>query len=104
MIVDSGGWDTLLHTKLAKALEIDLTKCKTRKLAGITGETVGYIHPVTIAISKGKLKDSFTVDAVFVPDLGTTSILGQKDFFPRYQIKFDKKTMSFFLMKNPTLE
>jgi hypothetical protein len=101
MLVDSGGQDTLLHADFAPTLGIDLSKCKKRTLGGIAGTVEGFVHPVTFTFQKPK--DTFTVDVTFVPKLGTTSILGQIDFFPRYYVKFDRSTSGFFLKKVTTL-
>lgn len=102
MLVDSGAQDTLVHADIAPILGIELLEGKRQKIGGVTGTGVGYIHRIHIEIEE--LGDSIPVDAIFVPKLGTDGILGQTDFFTRYDIKFEKRRLLFSLSKIPKLK
>lgn len=102
MIVDSGAQHTLVHANFAQALGIDLARCPRRKVGGITGAGEGYVHPVRIQVLK--MKEIITVDAIFLPDLGTTGLLGQLDFFERFSVRFEKRELAFYLREVPALQ
>lgn len=102
MLVDSGADDTLINADIAPILGIDITKCPERQIGGITGSSIGYMHQVNIEILE--FKDVLVVDAVFVPGLGTSGLLGQTDLFARYHIRFEKNRLSFSLKKIPNLQ
>ena len=102
MLVDSGAEDTLINADIAPILGIDITKCPEQQVGGISGSSVGYVHNITIEIPE--LGDVLVVEAVFVPKLGTSGLLGQTDLFARYNIKFEKSRLSFSLEKVPNLQ
>ncbi len=101
MLVDSGAQDTLIHADFAPALGIDISKCPTQRVGGITGAREGYVHSVLIEFPG--LSDSITVNAIFVPDMGINGLLGQLDFFSAYYVRFDRPNLKFSLKKVPQL-
>ncbi len=102
MVVDSGAEDTLIDAEMAAIIGIDITKCTQQKVGGISGSTTGYVHAVSIEIEG--FDDPLEVNAVFVPKLGTSGLLGQADLFAQYNVKFEKSNLSFSLEKVPVLK
>lgn len=102
MIVDSGADDTLLNADIAPSLGINLLTCLDQKVGGITGSSTGYIHKVNIEIPE--LGGVIEVDAIFVPKLGTSGLLGQRELFSKYDVQFQKSKLKFYLRKVPILK
>jgi hypothetical protein len=102
MLVDSGAQHTLLNADFAPTLGIQLDKCDKMKVGGITGSADGYIHSIKIQIPK--IKKTISTTAIFVAGLGTTGLLGQIDFFSKFEVKFERNKLSFYLKEVPVLE
>jgi hypothetical protein len=97
MIVDSGSEDTLLHESVGLAIGLDVRSGKPKDVGGITGGGIGYEHSVKIELKE--LGEFLEVDAIFVPNMGTSGILGQRDFFNKYDVLFKRRKLEFILKK-----
>lgn len=100
LLVDSGAQDTLVNADIAILLGIDLSKCPEKEVKGLGGKTMGRVHPLKIQIVKNN--ETIEVPEVyFVKELGTTGILGQLDFFNKYVVQFNFRSLSFWIKKLP---
>ena len=97
-MIDSGTDDTLIDADFALALGIDESKCEKTKVGGIVGQTSKAFR------AKVKLKiegfnDEIETDVIFVSGMFVAGLLGQKDIFDEFKIRFEKKRQKFYLLK-----
>ncbi len=96
-LIDSGTDGTILNLEIAHALGIDISKCEETKVGGI-GEMEGFISTVTLAVPDfNVLMEDITV--TFIKNLPFDVLLGQRDFFNKFKITFEKKKNRFELVK-----
>jgi hypothetical protein len=96
-IVDSGAYISIFPDSFAESFGIDKSKCKKHEVGGITGPDVeGFESNVKIRIPK--FDEEFEIPVVFVPDLNSDVLLGQKGFFDLFRVKFDKVQNTFSLI------
>lgn len=95
-LLDSGTDSTLFSVDIAKALGIDLNKCKKVKVGGI-GERDGYISEIRIGVPDFKL--SMKARVIFIEEAPFDGLLGQRDFFDKFRITFDKHRNTFELRR-----
>ena len=84
--------------EIADLLGIDLTNCPKVTIGGATGKAVGYKSSVDM-----KLKDfgvKFKAVVIFVPNLPVPILLGQSNFFDKFDVKFEKRNNVFELKRN----
>lgn len=93
-LIDSGTDGTLFNVEMAKALGIDISKCKRVKVGGI-GEREGFICNVKLTVPDFRL--SMDIEVIFVDQLPFDGLLGQRHFFEKFRIKFEKDRNKFYL-------
>jgi len=96
-LIDSGCQKTNINADIADIFGIDLTKCPQVKIGGITGSAIGYEFSIDM-----KLKDfgeKFESPAIFVPNLPVPILLGQSNFFDKFDVKFEKRNNVFELKR-----
>ena len=93
-MVDSGTDGTIFHAQIAETLRIDKTKCKRGKIGGI-GSLEGFRANVGILIPDFHAK--LEIPVFFAENLPLDGLLGQKHFFQRFKIRFEKDIGKFFL-------
>ena len=86
-LIDSGTDGTILNLEIANVLGIDIHKCKETKVGGI-GEMAGYISKVTVTVPDFNV--SMDVPVTFIKNLPFDVLLGQRDFFSKFKITFEK--------------
>ncbi len=99
-LIDSGCQATHAHTDIAKAFGIDLTKCPTTRVGGVIGDVkdIGYIY--TLGMKLKDLGNKFESPIIFVDKLPVPILLGQNNFFEKFDIKFEKRNNTFLLKRN----
>lgn len=93
-LVDSGTDGTLFNLEIAKSLGIDISKCKRVKVGGI-GEREGFISDIKLTVPD--FRGSMQISVIFVEHLPFNGLLGQRDFFEKFRIKFEKDRNKFYL-------
>ncbi|MES2930316.1 MAG: hypothetical protein V4665_00835 [Patescibacteria group bacterium] len=97
-LIDSGCDTTLINAEIADALRIDISKCKKVKVSGIADKGIDSFTS-TVNIKVEGFKDFLEMDVIFVPDMRFGALLGQKDFFEKFKVKFEKKNKKFYLFQ-----
>ncbi len=101
MLVDSGAAETLLDAQIGEAIGLDVYSGKALRVGGITGSATGYSHLVQIELVG--LKDILSVNVIFVPKMGASGLLGQVDFFSKYNVCFEQSKNIFSVEKVRTI-
>lgn len=100
-LVDSGSDITMIDYEIAEMLGIDLTKAEAGIASGIgAGKEKGFIAEVTMTTAE--FEEKIVGNVVFVKSLGFDMILGQQDFFRRFNVKFQMYEKKFYLELAPT--
>lgn len=97
-MVDSGSDVTLMDEDIAHVLDIDLQTCPRVQLSGVAGDSVGHVATVSVTIER--MAGSMPMEVVFIKDLRTGILLGQKDFFSYFTVVFEKQKNRFGLERN----
>ena len=98
-MIDSGTDVTVVDSNLAKLLGIDSTKYKKCKVAGVTGEAKGFVAKIKISIENFD-DEEFEIEVCFVDDMKSNILLGQRDLFEKFKIKFEKSKNKFYLNRD----
>ena len=93
-LIDSGTDSTLVNAEIAKTLYIEPNTCQKVKVGGV-GENIGFLCNVTLSIDD--FSESMEIPVIFVENLPFDALLGQRHFFERFQINFEKDKNRFFL-------
>lgn len=93
-MIDSGTDGTVFDSAVAQSLGINLARCQKVKLGGI-GSVEGFLS--TVQLSVPELKTTMNIPVVFAEKLPLDGLLGQKHFFQRFRIRFEKDRGKFFL-------
>ena len=97
-MIDSGTDDTLVDAGFAKMLGIDESKCEKTKVGGIVGQTADAFK-AKVKLKIEKFEEEFETEIIFVPGMFVAGLLGQKDIFENFKIRFEKKRRKFYLAK-----
>jgi len=98
-LLDSGTDSTLINSEFAEALGIDESKCKRIKVSGIeNSESTGFLAQVKFRVEG--FEEEFETEVVFVKNMVTSGLLGQKDIFESFNIRFEKKKNKFYLARD----
>ena len=93
-MVDSGTDSTVLDADIARSLRTDLSRCQRVRLGGI-GSLDGYMTNVQLAVPDFDL--AMDIPVMFAENLPVQGLLGQKHFFQRFKIRFEKDKNKFYL-------
>ena len=93
-MIDSGTDGTVLNADVARSLFIDPEKCQKVKLGGI-GVTEGFTCNIKLTIPDFKV--TMDIPVVFAEKPPFDGLLGQKHFFQRFRIRFEKDRNKFHL-------
>src|SRR3989344_1302875 len=94
-LIDSGTDSTLINADYMDLLGIDSSKCKKVIIGGVgESKSFGFIEKIKFKIEG--FEQIFQTDAIFVKNLVTSGILGQKDIFENFKIRFEKKHRKFY--------
>jgi hypothetical protein len=99
-LIDSGCGITNIDLALAKLLDVDLNKAKRLEIRGVSGTKIGLLSSVDMEINK--LGKSFNTPAIFVNNLPFPVLLGQNNFFEKFEVKFEKYKDTFDLKRVKT--
>ena len=98
-LIDSGCTMTHMAASIADFFNIDLTKCKE----GISKSADGIETRVPISEISIKLKDfgdAFVTPVIFSKGLPVPILLGQNNFFDKFDVKFEKRNNTFEIKRN----
>lgn len=93
-MIDSGTDGTVLDANIAERLGIDPAQCRKVKLGGI-GSSEGFLS--TIHLSIPDLRIGMDIPIVFAHNLPMEGLLGQRHFFQRLKVRFEKDINKFYL-------
>ena len=94
-LIDSGCTTTHIRTDIASALGLDLSAAKEKNSSGITGSAIGKHLKMQIEIEGHG--GPFESPALFIASLPVPMLLGQNNFFDKFNVKFEKQKASFFI-------
>ena len=97
-MIDSGTDVTVVNSNLAKLLGVDSSKYKKCLVSGVTGEGNGFVAKVKIRIENFE-NEEFEMEVCFVEGMKSNILLGQRDIFNRFKIRFEKKLNKFYLSR-----
>jgi hypothetical protein len=97
-MIDSGTDDTLIDAGFAKVLGIDESKCERTQVGGIVGQTSNAFKAI-VKLKIEKFEEEFETEVIFVPGMFVGGLLGQKDIFENFKIRFEKKHKKFYLSR-----
>lgn len=97
-LIDSGCQLTNVNSDIAKLLGINLSDCKTINVMGVTGSCLGYLSTLTMELKD--LGGKFEAPVIFLDNLPNPILLGQNNFFDKFDIKFEKRNNTFELKRN----
>lgn len=87
-LLDSGADNCLFHLEYAKAIGIDLNKCKKSATIGVEGSKMEiYLTEIEIKI---KGLEKIKVPVGFIKSNSVNGLLGQIGFFDLNRIKFER--------------
>lgn len=95
-LIDSGADATMMSADVADALGINLQLCPEIRVGGV-GTAMGRICEVTFELPEFNVRK--TITAVFVQELAFGVLLGQRDFFPEFIVRFEKYQNTFYLKR-----
>lgn len=93
-MVDSGTDSTVIHSQWAKALGIDRAQSQRVRLGGI-GQAEGFLSNVRLTVPD--MNTRMEIPVIFVDVLPSDALLGQKHFFQRFKIRFEKDKNKFYV-------
>lgn len=98
-LIDSGCQVTHVNYEIAEFLGIDPEKDGEKTITtGISGQAgVGYVHPVTINIVGAG--NPFRASGIFVKNLPVAVLLGQENFFDKFNVRFEKSKGVFYIQR-----
>lgn len=94
-LIDTGTDYTLANSEIAEVLNIQLDKDNPVQIAGV-GRAPGYLVK-DVKLHFPQLAEDMVVDVIFVEDLGFNMLLGQSDFFEKFDVSFEKRSRKFFI-------
>ena len=94
-LIDSGCTTTHIRTDIAAALGIDLSTAKEKNSSGITGSAIGKHSKIEIQIEDHG--EPFESPAAFLSTLPVPMLLGQNNFFDKFNVRFEKSKKSFYI-------
>jgi len=98
-LVDSGTDTLVVDASLASSLGINSDTCEKRSISGINGKKEGFISDISLKIRD--FTEPILARAFFVKDAPFGVLLGQRDFFKNYRVKFELDQFEFSLSKVP---
>jgi hypothetical protein len=96
-LIDSGCTITHVHAALAYELGIDLATCTETETVGISGAEPAWLSEVTLSLPG--LGDDFRGPVLFTQNLPVPILLGQKNFFEKFDVHFQKSKHLFTLKR-----
>jgi hypothetical protein len=97
-MIDSGTDNTLIDAEFAKLLDIKEADCIKTKVGGIVGQTANaFIAKVKLKIEK--FDEEIETEVTFVHGMFVAGLLGQKDIFENFKLRFEKRHGKFYLSK-----
>ena len=97
-MIDSGTDRVLMNAEIAVALGIDPEDCEKIKVAGL-GKSEGFACEMKITFPD--FDKTFVMSVGFVEGLPFGVLLGQRDFFEYFRIRFEKDRRKFLLALSP---
>lgn len=94
-LLDSGCDTTLVNMEVAEFLEIDLSQTPSIFVAGVGGYGRGKRASVLLHVDD--LGEPFEAPVVFLENLKVPVCLGQKTFFDKFNVRFEKHRNKFFV-------
>lgn len=93
-LIDSGTDSSVLHADIARDLQIDLSRCQRVRLGGI-GSLDGYLSNIRLFIPD--MKTTMDIPVMFAENLPFDGLLGQRHFFERFNVRFEKSANKFYI-------
>ena len=98
-LIDSGCDTTMMSLDIATAIGIKHNACVKIPVRGIAGAVEGCLHEVVLQIQH--FNEKILMPVIFAPKLAVPILLGQRDFFQNFRVKFQKDDNTFELSRAP---
>ena len=95
-LIDSGTDGIIMDIEIAKVLNLSLQGAEEVSLAGV-GTAKGLIVESVLNFDFLELEESIAAPVVIVENMPLGILLGQRDFFERFDIRFEKRKKKFFI-------
>ena len=92
-LIDSGCSVTLVNAELAEPLGIDVSTCVETKIGVVGGEVKGFMTEINFEVQG--VFEKYSGPVIFVEDLFVSVLLGQNNFFDKFDIHFQKSSYKF---------
>ncbi|MES3031921.1 MAG: aspartyl protease family protein [Patescibacteria group bacterium] len=97
-LIDSGTDSTLINADFAQILGIDESKCPKIKVGTADKSTAqGFKAKITLKVDG--FDRGLETEVIFLKNMMTGGLLGQKDIFENFKIRFEKKRHKFYLLE-----
>lgn len=93
-LIDSGTDSTVMNAVFAPRLGIDKNACQTVRLGGI-GTSNGFICNIRMRVPDFGV--SIDLPVIFIENPPFDALLGQRHFFEKFDVKFEKHRNKFHL-------
>ena len=94
-LIDSGCQRTHINHDIADFLGIDPHEGTKTNTSGITGMSEGFSTSIQMKVKDGG--DVFGAPVVFVKGLPVAVLLGQENFFEKFNVRFEKSKGFFYI-------
>ncbi len=94
-MIDSGTAGTILHADIARSLGINPQECQRATLGGIGTTDMAFISNIKVTVPDFDI--SIEGPVIFAEGIHIDVLLGQRDFFQKFNIRFEKSIGKFFL-------
>ncbi len=99
-LIDSGTDTLVIDASLASSLGINPNDCEKRGVAGINGKREGFISNISLQLRD--FPKPIIARALFIEDTPFGVLLGQRDFFRNYRVRFELDQHQFSIAKAPS--
>ena len=97
-LIDSGTESTMFSADFAKLLGIDESKCKKVRVGSIEkDDSFGFVSKIKLQLEN--FEEVLETEVIFLRNMAIGGLLGQKDIFEDFKIRFEKKHKKFYLAK-----
>ncbi len=93
-LIDSGTDSMVFSAAIARSLGIDPRTCQKVRLGGI-GTSEGFISDIKITVAD--FNASIDLPVIFIDNPPFDALLGQRHFFERFKVRFEKDINKFYL-------
>ena len=97
-LIDSGTESTIFNADFAELLGIDESQCEKVKVGSIErSDSFGFVSKIKLQLES--FEEPIETEVIFLKNMAVGGLLGQRDIFENFKIRFEKKHNKFYLAK-----